>query len=252
MLANPEYREAMKRQQRLMLPRMYPDLQAALHLDEQQADRFYDVLAEQQMDMMTQMRPPFTPGGQPDQNAIHEWQERQQQQQKKIETAIVGVLGQDGLQQWKDYQTSMPARSQVRELRSTLESAGLSLRQDQAEQLVTAITAEQQRTVNEMRTAYVNNQGSARFNGLQMLASSGYSEQALEAQKQQQQNLRTAVAPILTSQQMRYLERMHASQIEMLEVGMKMNRATQAEMEALNGRNGAPSNSVATGVITEP
>jgi len=234
MLENPEYREAMKRQQKLMMPRMYPDLQSALHLDEQQAEQFYELLAEQQMNQMNHARPPFAqPGTTPDPNAVREWQQQQQQLRNENEAAIASLLGQDGLQQWKSYQNSLPARSQVRELRATLEGAGVPLRQDQADQLLSVMTAEQKRAAVEAQTAYASGQLANFRSGSQIRAVDrvAMSEQMLERQKQRQQDLRDAVSPILTSQQMRQLERTHASQIEMAEINLKMIRA-QAEAEA--------------------
>jgi hypothetical protein len=249
MLENPEYREAMKRQQRLMLPRMYPDLQAALQLSEHQADQLFDVLAEQQMSQMTGSPPPFKPGAAPDPAAIRDWQAQQLQLRKDNDTAIANVLGENGLQQWQDYQNSMPARSEVRQMRSEFETAGISLRQDQADQLLSVIAAEQKRSLAEARAAYANTPVAARTG--QIRAAGGYNpEQMLETQKQQQQNVRNAVSSILTSQQMRQLERMHAQQLEMQEVSIKMNRAMRAEMEARGNTNVSPNASI--GFTTQP
>jgi hypothetical protein len=253
MLENPEYRDAMKRQQKLMMPRMYPDLRTALQLDEQKADQLYEVLAEQQMNQMSASRPPFTPGSQPDPNAIREWQAQQQQLHKDNEAAIASVLGADGLQQWQNYQASLPARGQVRELRMTLESAGLPLQQDQAEQLVTAFGAEQKRSIAETQAAYSANRLVTANGSVQMSAAdrTAFTSQILERQKQQQQNVRDAASSILTSQQMRQLERMHASQIEMTEVSLKLSQAQQAEAAARGEIRGTTTVTPAVGFISE-
>jgi len=250
LLENPEYRDAMKRQQKLMLPRMYPDLRSALQLDEQKADQLYEVLAEQQLNQMTASRPLFTPGSQPDPDAVRDWQAQQQHLRKDSEAAIASVLGDDGLQQWKNYQNSMPARIQVRELRETLESSGIPLQQDQAEQLVTAFAAEQKRTIAEAQAAYAANRLIS-TNGSGQMGSADRAAQILERQKQQQQNVRDAAAPILTSQQMRQLERMHASQIEMMEVSLKLNQAQQAEAAARGDLRSAPMILPTGGIISE-
>jgi hypothetical protein len=253
MLENPEYRDAMKRQQKLMMPRMYPDLRTALQLDEQKADQLYDVLSEQQMNQMSAARPPFTPGSQPDPNAVRDWQAQQQQLLKDNEAAIASVLGDDGLQQWKNYQNSLPARSQVRELRMTLESAGVPLQQDQAEQLVTAFAAEQKRSIAEAQAAYSANRLAAANGSNQMSAAdrTALTSQILERQKQQQQNVRDAASSILTSQQMRQLERMHASQIEMTEVSLKLSQAQQAEAAARGELRGTTNMISSGGFISE-
>jgi len=253
MLENPEYRDAMKRQQKLMLPRMYPDLRAALQLDDQKADQLYEVLAEQQLNQMSASRPPFAPDSQPDPNAVRDWQAQQQQLRKDNEAAIASVLGDDGLQQWKNYQNSLPARSQVRELRMTLESAGVPLQQDQAEQLVTVFAAEQKRSIAESQAAYsATRLATANVSGQIGAADrTAFSAQILERQKQQQQSVRDAASSILTSQQLRQLERMHASQIEMTEVSLKLSQAQQAEAAARGEFRAAPNMMPTGGFISE-
>jgi len=253
MLENPEYRDAMKRQQKLMMPRMYPDLRTALQLDEQRADQLYEVLAEQQLNQMSASSPPFTPGSQPDPNAIREWQAQQQQLRKDNEAAIASVLGEDGLKQWQNYQNSLPARSQVRELRMTLENAGVPLQQEQAEQLVTAFAAEQKRSIAEAQAAYsvtplAGTNGSGQMSATDRAA---VTSQILERQKQQQQNVRNAASSILTSQQMRQLERMHSSQIEMSEVSLKLSQAQQAEAAARGEIRGTTNVTSSVGFISE-
>lgn len=226
MLENPEYRDAMKRQQKIMLPRMYPDLQTALQLDDQQTDQLLDVLAEQQIRNMTD-RPPFSVAGErPDQGAMREWQARQQQMLVERQTEIDAVLGEARAQQWKTYQGSLQARAQVRELRSSLDSAGLSLPPEQTEKLVAAMSAEQQKVTADL-------QSSRNFLGTSRTPADRATmfERQIDVTRQQQQRIRAAAAPYLSSQQLDHLERMQASQLEMQEINLKMIRA-QSEAEA--------------------
>jgi hypothetical protein len=220
LLEDPEYRDAMKRQQKMMLPRMYPDLSTAMQLDEEQATQLLDVLAEQQIRSMTN-RPPFTPGEAPDEAAMRDWQAQQQRILADNEAEIAAVLGEEKAQQWKNYQSTLGARSQIRELRSNLESAGLPLPADQTEKLVAAVATEQQRSLADAQ----NSRHPAPANPTALF------ERQIELTRQHQLRTRTTAAPYLSSAQLEYLERMHADQLEMQEVNLKMMRA-QAEAEA--------------------
>lgn len=225
LLEDPEYRDAMKRQQKMMMPRMYPDLSSAMRLDEQQAEQLFDVLAEQQIRSMTN-RPPFTPGEAPDETAMRDWRDQQQRMLSDNQAEIAAVLGDEKAQQWKNYQSTLAARSQIRELRSNLESAGLPLPADQTEQLVAAVAAEQQKSLVDMQ----NNRNGFAASGAAGNRTAIF-ERQVELTRQQQQRTRTAAAPYLSSAQMDYLERMHTNQLEMQQINLKMMRA-QAETEA--------------------
>ncbi|MET0497494.1 MAG: hypothetical protein ABW106_04370 [Steroidobacteraceae bacterium] len=246
MLADPEYRDAMKRQQKLMMPRMYPDLQEALQIDSKQADELFDLLAEHQIRGMTDARPPFlNRESPPDEAAIRAWSEKQQQLQSVKDAEIVTLLGDAGAQQWKNYNNSMPARMQLRELRSTLESAGVPLEREQSEKLVAVIAAEQQKAMRDMqwspRVVAAPGLATVTSSSMQVVGQSSkpsrpvdrtsFYEQQVERTKLQQQQMRAAVSPHLSSRQMEQFERQQASQLEMQEIQLKMMRA-QAAAEA--------------------
>ena len=225
LLEDPEYRDAWKRQQKIMMPRMYPDLSKAMQLDEQQTEQLLDVLAEQQLRNMTN-RPPFVPGEAPDEAAMRDWQAQQQRLQSDNQAELAAVLGDAKAQQWKNYQSTLAARSQIRELRSTLEHAGLPLPAEQTENLVAAIAAEQQKSLADRQTnrnvfaaSVTTGNRAAMF------------ERQVDLTREQQQRIRTAAEPYLSPQQMDYLERMHANQLEMQQINLKMMRV-QAEAEA--------------------
>lgn len=244
MLEDPDYRDAMKRQQKMMLPRMYPELQQALQLDPRQTDELYELLAEQQIRQMTEQRsPPFqNRNSPPDPAAVREWQETMQRTQASYENEVASLLGDAGYQQWKNYKSTMPARSQIRELRSTLESAGVPLQPEQSEKLVAAIASQQQ---SQMQSAVTWR--AVPPTGLSMVAPApvalngvrsdgqidraAFMEQQVERTRAQQQQLRSTIAPHLSSQQLEQFERMQATQLEMQEINLKMMRA-QAAAEA--------------------
>jgi hypothetical protein len=250
LMEDPEYRAAMVMQQRVMLAQQYPDLAAALNLQPDQVDQLFGVLAEQQMRAM-QERPPFRGDMTPDPNEIRDWQQRMEQRQRQNQDEIRQVLGDAGVQQWKEYQSTLGARNSVRQLRTVLESSGIPLRQDQVEPLVSAIAAEQKANVQN-RTAGAAAYGPAAA-GVAAAAASTWatpgmvsgtrgqmpstedriamSERNIERTEQYNQRLRSAASSYLTSDQLRRYDQMLQQQLDMQRASVRMMRA-QAEAEA--------------------
>ena len=235
LLQDPEYREAMRMQQKVMLPDRYPDLAAALHLTPEQQDKLLDVLADQQMRQMTNTPPFRFNGQQPDQAAIREWQEQAQKLQRENDTEIAAVLGNGGAQEWKDYQNSLGARMQVKQLKSSLESGTEPLRDDQVQSLVTALTTESQRRMAE----YASNPTAAFTKKIDVTTDRvAMVEQSLQQTEQYNRRVHDAVAPYLTSSQLASFDASQNRQLEMQRASIKMMRA----QSAADARDGVQSN----------
>ena len=246
LLENPEYREAMRAQQRIMLLDRYPDLAKAMHLSPDQQERLLDLLADQQMKAMTNM-PPFRPDGTPpDENAVREFQQRMTKQQQDNQGELTALLGSSGMEQWKDYQNSLGARMQVRQMTSTFEATGDPLREDQAQALVAAITAENQRRNTEY--GVVNKMGG------RVTGQTGWTadptdrtamfEQMLQRTEQYNKRLHDAVAPVLSGEQLASFDAAQDRQLQMQRANLRMMRA-QFEADSKDGvqQNGLMFNS---------
>jgi phage terminase small subunit len=231
LLQDPEYREAMRMQQKVMLPERYPDLAAALHLAPEQQDKLLDVLADQQMRQMANTPPFRFNGQQPDQAAIREWQEQMQKQQRENDAEIATVLGSGGAQEWKDYQNSLGARMQVKQLKSSLDSGAEPLRDDQVQSLVTALSTENQRRMTE----YASNPPAPFTKRLDPTADrAAMFEQSLQQTEQNNKRLHDTVAPYLTPSQLASFDAAQNRQLEMQRASIKMMRA-QSEADARDG-----------------
>jgi hypothetical protein len=227
LMADPEYRDAMRRQQRLSLPMRYPDLQAALQLDEQQNDQLLELLADQQMRTFANHPPMMGPEARSDQAAaLREWQAEQARLQSEQTAEIAALLGDAKAQQWRQYQESIPARFQLRELRSSLETAGMPLQSEQTEKLVATLTAERQNAVPTLPATRI-----APGQPIAAVDRTAWVERQIESMRQQHQRVRAATAPYLSAQQLEHLERIQANQLEMQQISLKMMRA-QAAAEA--------------------
>lgn len=238
LMADPEYRAAMRAQQRLMMPHQYPDLAEALQLQPEEAGKLMDLLADQQIANMDR-RPPVGPDGSPDQKAMQEWhqqmQQQMQQQHRDNEAQIANLLGDGRLQEWKEYQSTMGARMQVKQLRDLMNSSSDPLRADQVQQIVTALATEQRRPNAEpqrnslrpvaMLGTRVGSLSPAAPNGVAMM------EQSLEHTIQYNQRMQDAAAPYLSARQQEQYKQILDQQVEMQRINLRMMRS-QAEAEA--------------------
>lgn len=216
LLKDPEYRAAMREQQKMGLRQMYSDLGAATGMSSDQVDRLTELLAEQQMKGMEFSRNFEDPAQR------GQLMEQLQQQQRDNENAIAAEIGSDGLQKWKDYQSSMGARFQVRNLRSQLEAAGVPLRETQVEELVSALrTAEKQ-----VYGAPLTPGQRAAFNSTDR---SQVLQQSLRMAEEQAQRQLEAVRPYLSSEQFAQYEKLQEQEERMRKANQRM---MQAQMEA--------------------
>jgi hypothetical protein len=224
LLQDPEYRKAMLAQQKLAMRRMYPDLLTALRLQPQEAERLMDVLAEQQLNMISN-QPPFRGRGQPpDPTEVQQYQQQVQQQQRERDAQIAALLGDAKLQEWQQYQKTLGARAQIRELRTELAESGIPLREGQVEPLVSALASEQERRSQEMM------KDRARLNALGTTMPAGrvtMMEQDLERAADYNQRLHDAAAPYLSSDQLRRFDAHLNQQLEAQRVNVRMMRAQQ-------------------------
>ena len=264
LMEDPEYRAAMRSQQKMMVAQQYPDLSVALNLSPDQADQLLELLADQQTRNMYE-RPPFRTDGTPDENEMREWQRQAEQRQRQNQEEMRALLGDAGMEQWKDYQGTMGARQQVRQLRSVLDSSGLTLQQDQVQPLVNAIAAEQ-RSLSGMRGTPVMAAGIASGAaissvpggvvpgvGFQQRGPNQIStddravmmERSIERTEQYNQRLHDAATPYLSSQQLQRFDSMLKTQLDMQRAQVRMMRA-QAEAEARGEIPPASSNAMYT------
>lgn len=221
MLQDPEYRALRREQQKMGMMRMYSDLGTALNLPQEEVDKLLDLLAEQQLQSMANA-PPFRPGIDSNSQPSPEWFRKMEESQRKKEADIKALLGDAKYQEWQDYQQSMGARMQVRNLRSMLEGSPEPLREDQYQPLVTAIADEQRRFGTETRSDAFRTRPAAPMTHADQLA---MMEQSLERTADHNQRMRDAAAPYLSTAQLERFDKMLSQQLEMQRLSLKMMRA---------------------------
>lgn len=215
-MQDPEYRALRRQQHKMGLLRMYSDLGKSLNLPSDEVDKLLDLLAEHQLNSM----PPFIPPGadQPDADRS-EWARRMQESQRKKEADIRALLGDTKYPEWQDYQSSMGARMQVRNLRSILEESSEPLREDQYLPLVTAIADEQRRLGTETRSELFKTRPSGPMTHAEQLA---MMEQSLERTAEHNQRMRDAAASYLSAAQLERFDKMLNQQLEMQRLNLRM------------------------------
>lgn len=134
---------------RASIARSNPGLAEALQLAPEEAERFMDRLAEDQIAMMTQGSP-TTAGDQGRMTAAGEViRNREVLRQRQLD-ALREMLGHARYQLWQDYQSTRPARLQVDAYSGFLTRAGLPLKGGQMKALMTSVLEEQQRLQHEL------------------------------------------------------------------------------------------------------
>jgi hypothetical protein len=145
LMKDPEYRKLRLAQLRSNIARNYPGLAEELGLSDREADKLFDLLAENQLAMTGETALLTANGSPPDQAAVQQIIQRQQASQREQEAAIRSQLGDAKYAQWQSYQQTRPARQRVMTMNTQLAQAGLPLTDSQSRALTTAMIAEQQR-----------------------------------------------------------------------------------------------------------
>jgi hypothetical protein len=216
LMKDPEYRKLQLAQTRVNMERNYPGLVEELGLSEKEADRLFDLLAENQTALSAESQL-LTASATQDQAAMEETMRRRQAIQREQDEAVRAMLG-GKYTQWQEYQQTRPARSRVTSLSSQLAQAGSPLTEAQTRSLTTAMIAEQQRQTQEARlmprTAPVNPADSdARTKML---------EENLKRNEENNRRLVEVAAPHMSAKQLATYRAQMEQQNAMLRISMKL------------------------------
>lgn len=232
LMQDPEYREAMRVQMRGNVARQYPGVIQELGLDPQQADEFFDLLADQQMRMNDQMQPVWDAESTDptDQAAMQERHrkiaEQAAENQRKSEAELAAHLGQGKLQAWKEYQSTMGMRYELENMRSTLSANGLPLTDDLAKPMLKALAQMSQTEANEYSAAVARSTSPATARQWANNAFDGSNmERHLDYMKKRNQRMLDAISPYLSFEQRAAIEKQQEAQLKMQEAQLRVMRA---------------------------
>lgn len=218
MLQDPEYREAMRAQQRLGLLSTYPNLGSELELTQVEVDRLLDLLAEQRMrDMETQDN--FLLAQNATESSIREAQRIAEQRQQQQQIEVEALLGPTKYQHWQEYQATLGQRHRTASIQSSLAMAGTPLNAQQSETLLSALVEEQRR---QQATALASGGASA-----MAMAGSGSAaeEEWLKSRERSQERLIASLQSTLSAEQISHLRALFEREIEMHRAHVKLRQA---------------------------
>lgn len=232
LLKDPEYRRAALAQRRLNMPQNYPDLAEELNLTPEQTDQLYDLLAAAQITQQAELVLPGSQPGQPiDLSVMENYTRRSQELQARRDEQIAALLGNAGLDQFKAYEQTVPARMQAQNIQRMMETGGMPLTAAQMKPITAAYIADQQRQRDMMTTMFTQTTAGANPEA----AAARLQELQSERQVERNRSLIEAARPHLTAQQ---LERLQATLDQQLAMSRASSRLMRERIEAQAGATG--------------
>jgi hypothetical protein len=237
LMRDPEYREAMRAQQKMNLARSNPNLARDLDMTAEQIDQLYDVLAEQSLRSMENNGPMWSVDGeQPDAAKMQEFHRKAMEQQRSNEAELRRALGDSKYREWQEYQSMAGVRWEADRVRNSLASAGVPLDESLAKPLLKTLH-EQQMKMMQQQAAAAAASPNARVSS-RLVLSSGFApgtspdmlkmqEQSLEMMSQHHKRQRDALASVLTPEQLKIVEDEHNAEQQMQRAQLRIMRAQQ-------------------------
>jgi hypothetical protein len=217
LLKNPQFRQALKMQQRVALETEFRDLPRYLNLTADQTDRLFDLMAEQGVSVLDlQWRDLRNPG---------EGQSRKElsaELRKQNDAALANLLGDQNLNRLHEFRSTLQSRAEVSSVRNELAMSSDPLREDQVEPMIAVVDAELQRMNQEIRDLAAS---------AEQISDLKRSELAIAAN----QRIVEAAVPILTSVQLAALKDLYRRQRVQMDAQAELNRL-QSEAEIVDSK----------------
>ena len=186
----PATQSSRRLQQEIRLRRVYADMPAALGLDAAQADKLFDLLADNQMAASTDAR---RYAGDPAGAQSLDAAAREQR-----DAAIEALLGPDKAAEFQSFEKTIPARMQVGRIGESMAASNVPLSEAQRNSLITAVAAEQEAAPPPQRPTEGN-------------GDADYETRFLDWQADYSRRVQARIEPLLTSEQAaRYREAVEA------------------------------------------
>lgn len=148
LLKDPEYRKVQKARLFAEISRLNTDLARELRLSPEQAEALFELLAEQQLD--ASIRSLSVETGEVGDLTLQ--QEEMRDLALQQQSAITGILGPAGYQQYREYQKTLPVRRQLVSWQSVLAAANVPLTGDQMTMLVARLAIDEPQIVSSVRS----------------------------------------------------------------------------------------------------
>ncbi len=215
LMKDPEYREAMQAQQKMVLMRSNPNVARDLNLSAEQMDQLFGTLADQAVRGMENM----------------EMNRKATGQQRANEAELKRVLGETKFREWQEYQALSGVRWEADRVRASLAGAGVPLDDTLVKPLLKTLQQQQQKMMEQMTA-----NAAAPVHG-RIMASNGFitepgnnevmemQQKALEATAQHQRRQRDALARVLSPEQIKVIEDEHDAELQMQRAQLRIMQA---------------------------
>ncbi len=221
LLKNPEYREAVRASSRLSMSQNYPGFAAELGLSEDEANRFMDLLTDQQLQSMEHDESLFLARTGDDEARMREAHERMQERMRQQQAEIEMHLGPTKYQKWQDYQQTLGQRHRLASMQSQLALAGAPLNAEQSGALLAVLVQEQRK----QQQAQAGANAGQPVGSWQPYGPVPGQEEWITAQEQSNERLLAAIKSNLSSQQASKLEQMLDRELDLHRTQLKLLQA---------------------------
>jgi hypothetical protein len=233
LLHDPEYREAMVAQQKIMLMRMNPDMAKDLELTPDQMDRLYTTLGEQYVRQMEAQEYLGDAATDPEgvSARMHEANRKSAAQREANLAEIRKVLGDAKYREFEQYQYMFGARSEASRIRESLATAGVPLDSNLTMPLAKVIHEYQQKYAQANTVSLPADGGfvahSAVISEPNSLSSVENQQQQLDNVAKFQREQREALARVLSPQQLKVIEEEQESSLQIQRAQLRVMQTQQ-------------------------
>ena len=201
MLADPAQREDMLLEQKVMIRGMYPRLAQAIGMTNEEAERLFTLLAQQQIDFQEKFARCAIDPNCDARDASHNQTDPGAQE-------IADLLGAERQQQFETYKNTLMERESVVQLRSRLPDAS-RLPDERAEALIAALADERQKIHMEAAQRGAGMNGFGTGVGVIFSASDAATPEAqIESAQANSRRMRARAAEVLDAEQLRVFDEM--------------------------------------------
>jgi hypothetical protein len=219
MLADPEMKKMIRDQQAQMMNQFYGPLIKEMGLTPEEAAKFKDLLADNQMKGVENAGSLFGGGATNRTETLNSLTA----QQKEQEDQIKDLLGDTRYAQYKDYEQTIGQRMQLDQFRQQTAGGANALTDQQAEQLLAFMKEEKPNmaTLTGQPSAGTGQDQAANF---QAMLSGEQMDKLLQGQEDANQKVYERAKAVLSPEQLDAFGEFQTNQMSMMRMGMTMSR----------------------------
>jgi hypothetical protein len=217
MRQNPEMKNLIRQQQRMMMDQLYGPLVKKLGLTEEETTKFKDLLADNAMKAVEKSTALLSGGAATNRTEL---MAAMAAEQKSQEEQLRGLFGDERFAQYQDYQKTAGERMQLNLFKQ--QSSDLALTEAQTEQLLTVMKEEKETAT--AGGAFSDLGQTSGQGAMQAALSNEQMEKTLAAQEEVNLRVYERARTVLSEEQMNAFGKFQTNQLSMMRMGLSMTR----------------------------